>query len=305
MSPSDIISIPALSWSLIITARASRYCSRNADSAIAALKSLLPMPRLNQRGRGYEPMGAVGNSFSPMINRGLDPRCIFKVWPDFLGTPCLSSSGTWLNHMSGRTPSELLTLLKNPLKAKLKQGKPAYGIGLSIGHPDVAEIIGKLGYDWAFIDTEHSPMDVADVQVLLQAMSSSSTVPIVRVAWNDMVMIKKALDIGAYGIIVPWVNSGEEALRAVQAVKYPPQGLRGWGPRRAAMDDPDYAKAANDEILVCVQIETQQAVDHIDEILSVPGIDAVMIGPNDLSLSLGVFTQWEDPKFKDAIARIR
>ena len=101
--------------------------------------------------------------------------------------------------------------MKNPLKAKLKEGKPAYGIGLSIGHPDVAEIIGKLGYDWAFIDTEHSPMDVADVQVLLQAMSSSSTVPIVRVAWNDMVMIKKALDIGAYGIIVPWVNSKEES----------------------------------------------------------------------------------------------
>ena len=207
--------------------------------------------------------------------------------------------------MSGRRPSELLILLKNPLKAKLKQGKPAYGIGLSIGHPDVAEIIGKLGYDWAFIDTEHSPMDVADVQVLLQAMSSSSTVPIVRVAWNDMVMIKKALDIGAYGIIVPWVNSREEALRAVQAVKYPPEGLRGWGPRRAALGDPDYAKTANDEILLCVQIETQQAVDHIDEILSVPGVDAVMIGPNDLSLSLGVFTQWESPKFKDAIAKIR
>ena len=77
------------------------------------------------------------------------------------------------------------------------------------------------------------------------------------------------------------------------------------GPRRAAMDDPDYAKTANDEILVCVQIETQQAVDHIDEILSVPGVDAVMIGPNDLSLSLGVFTQWESPKFKDAIGKIR
>lgn len=84
-----------------------------------------------------------------------------------------------------------------------------------------------------------------------------------------------------------------------------PQGLRGWGPRRAALGDPDYAKTANDEILLCIQIETQQAVDQIDEILSVPGIDAVMIGPNDLSLSLGVFTQWEAPAFKDAIAKIR
>jgi 2-keto-3-deoxy-L-rhamnonate aldolase RhmA len=195
--------------------------------------------------------------------------------------------------------------LKNPLKAKLKEGKAAYGIGLSIAHPDVAEIIGKLGYDWAFIDTEHSPMDVMDVQVLLQAMSSSSTVPIVRVAWNDMVMIKKALDIGAYGIVVPWVNSREDALRAVQAIKYPPQGFRGYGPRRASLGDPDYQKTANDEVMLVVQIETQNAIDHIDEILSVPGVDATMIGPYDLSLSLGVFRDWDNPKFKSAIQKIR
>jgi len=194
--------------------------------------------------------------------------------------------------------------LKNQLKAKLKQGKPVYGIGLSIGHPDVAEIIGKLGYDWAFIDTEHSPMEVKDVQVLMQAMSSSSTAPVVRVAWNDMVMIKKALDIGAYGIIVPWVNTKEDALRAVQAMRYPPDGLRGFGPRRASLGDPDYQKTANKELLLAVQIETQQAIDNLDEILSVEGIDATMIGPNDLSLSLGVFGQWDSPKFKTSIQKI-
>lgn len=162
-----------------------------------------------------------------------------------------------------------------------------------------------MGYDWAFIDTEHSPMDVKDAQVLMQAMSSSSTVPIVRVASNDATMIKKALDIGAYGIIVPWVNSREDALRAVQAIKYPPHGLRGYGPRRASLGDPDYLKTANDEILLTIQIETQDAIDHIDEILSVPGVDAVMIGPNDLSLSLGVFGQWENTVFKVAIEKIR
>jgi 2-keto-3-deoxy-L-rhamnonate aldolase RhmA len=194
--------------------------------------------------------------------------------------------------------------LRNSLKAKLKEGNAVYGIGLSIGHPEVAEMLGKIGFDWAFIDTEHSPMEVKDVQLLLQAMSASSTVPIVRVPWNDIVMIKRALDIGAYGIIVPWVNTREEAIRAVQAVRYPPEGLRGFGPRRASLGDPDYVKTANDELLLCVQIETEQAVNNIDEILSVEGIDATMIGPYDLSLSLGVFTEWENPKFKSAIQKI-
>lgn len=194
--------------------------------------------------------------------------------------------------------------MKNLIKARLKKGEPVYGVGLTIGHPDVAEIIGQLGFDWAFIDTEHAPLEVGGVQRLLQAMSSSNIVPIVRVAWNDVVMIKRALDVGAYGVIVPWVNTREDAIRAVQAVKYPPEGLRGYGPRRASLADPDYAETANEEILVCVQIETQQAIENIDEILSVEGVDATMIGPYDLSMSLGVFRQWEAPKFKLAVKKI-
>jgi 2-keto-3-deoxy-L-rhamnonate aldolase RhmA len=142
--------------------------------------------------------------------------------------------------------------LKNSLKAKLKEGKTVYGIGMSVANPEVAEIIGKMEFDWAFIDTEHSPMEVKDVQLLMQAMSASATVPIVRVPWNDMVMIKRALDIGAYGIIIPWVNTREDAVRAVQAIRYPPKGLRGFGPRRASLFDPDYVKTANDELLLCV-----------------------------------------------------
>lgn len=195
-------------------------------------------------------------------------------------------------------------VMKNELKAKLKAGKVVLGTGVGIGHPDVAEILAQAGYDWMVLDTEHSPMDVSQVQVLLQAMSFSKTVPLVRVAWNDMVLIKKALDIGAYGIIVPWVNTKEDAKRAVQAVRYPPQGLRGFGPRRAAMRDPDYVKTANDEIFLGVQIETQTALDNLDEILSVEGIDATLIGPSDLSLSLGVHEQWSNPKFTSAIEKI-
>lgn len=194
--------------------------------------------------------------------------------------------------------------MKNPLKAKLKEGGVLFGTAITIAHPDVAEVIGQVGYDWVVFDTEHAPLDVASIQVLLQAMKPLASVPMMRVAWNDMVMIKRALDIGSYGVIVPWVNSKEDAERAVQAVRYPPQGLRGYGPRRAGLGDPDYAKTANDEIFLGIQIETKKAVDNVDKILSVEGIDAVFIGPYDLSMSLGVFTQWDNPIFTKSVAKI-
>src|SRR5215472_6076799 len=109
----------------------------------------------------------------------------------------------------------------------LKQGKTVFGAGVTMGHPDVAEILAHQGYDFIFFDTEHSPMNEGDVQRGLQAMKFSNAVPIARVAWNDMVMIKKMLDIGVFGIIVPWVNTKQDALKAVQAMRYPPEGMRG------------------------------------------------------------------------------
>jgi 2-dehydro-3-deoxyglucarate aldolase len=194
--------------------------------------------------------------------------------------------------------------LKNSLKAKLKKGEVAIGTNISIGHPDVAETLGEVGYDWLLIDTEHSPLEVGTVQNLMQAMRFSRSVPIVRVAWNDIVMIKRALDIGAYGIIVPWVNTKEEAQRAVKAIRYPPAGLRGYGPRRAALVDPDYVKTADKELVLGVQIETKTAIENLDEILSVEGIDAAVIGPWDLSMSLGIYGQFDNPKFDEALDRI-
>lgn len=194
--------------------------------------------------------------------------------------------------------------MKNSLKAKLKKGEVAIGTTVTIGHPDVAETLGQLGYDWMLIDTEHAPLEVGTVQMLMQAMRFSQTVPIVRVAWNDMVLIKRALDIGAYGIIVPWVNTREEAERAVQSIRYPPAGLRGFGPRRASLVDPDYIKTAGEELILGVQIETRKAIDNLDEILSVEGIDAAVIGPADLSLSMGMLMQFDNPAFNDALDRV-
>jgi len=194
--------------------------------------------------------------------------------------------------------------LKNSLKQILRDGKFAIGACLTIGHPDIAEIIGQLGFDWVFIDMEHTAMTFETVQNLMQAMSFSGTVPIIRVPWNNPVYVKQALDIGAYGIIIPMVNTKEEAIQAVRSVRYPPLGIRGFGPRRAASNDPDYVATANQEIFLGIQIESQMAIDNLDEILSVEGIDAILLGPYDLSLNLGVLEQWESPKFKNAISKI-
>jgi len=179
--------------------------------------------------------------------------------------------------------------LKNLLREKLQRGQPVIGTFVGLGHPDVTERLSRLGFDWLLIDGEHAPLSLETMQVMMQAMNGSNCTPLVRPQWNDMVIIKRVLDIGAHGVLIPWVNTKEEAEYAVRACKYPPEGLRGCGPRRAALFDPDYAKMANDEILVVVQLETQKAVSNIDDILSVKGIDACYIGPFDLSQSFGCY----------------
>jgi len=196
--------------------------------------------------------------------------------------------------------------LKNPLKEKLKKGKAVTGTFVMIGHPDVTEWLSRVGFDWLLLDTEHSPTGYETLQRMMQAMNGSGCVPIVRPQWNDQVAIKRILDIGAYGVLIPWVNSREEAEKAVSYCKYPPAGVRGWGPRRAGMFDDSYFKTANDEVLITVQIETQEALDNLDEIMSVPGIDACYIGPWDLSVSLGIGVppDWKAPKYVAAFDKV-
>jgi len=198
-------------------------------------------------------------------------------------------------------------IVTNPVKDKLKAGKPSVGTWICMGNPDVSEQLSMLGFDWLTFDLEHGSMTMPDVQRMMQAMSSSECVPLVRVPVNEPVYFKWVLDAGARGVVIPYVNSRQEAENAVRACKYPPEGARGCGPRRASRyysSLTEYVKNANDDILIVVMIETQTALDNIDEILAVPGIDAVFIGPTDLSLSLGVFQQTDHPKFKSAIQRI-
>lgn len=195
--------------------------------------------------------------------------------------------------------------MRNELKRRLKAGAQVFGSWITVESPMATEMMSAQGFDYFVFDNEHSPLDILQIQTLMQAMrGDSKTCPIVRPWWNDLVAIKRALDIGAQGILVPWVNTKEQAKAAVDATRYMPKGLRGCGPRRASMFDPDYLKTADEEILVVVQIETKQAVENIEDICSVEGVDVTYIGPADLSASHGHLGNHAHPDVQKAIDRV-
>lgn len=180
------------------------------------------------------------------------------------------------------------------------------GALLQMPLPEVAEIFVAAGYDWLFVDLEHSPMGARDALDVLTAVDSR--IPcVVRVPWNDEADIKKALDIGATGVIVPLVNNAEDARLAVGRCRYPPAGFRSVGITRGQRFDLDfdgYMKRANDEIAVIVQIEHIEAVNNIGAILDTPGIDGVFVGPFDMSGSMDLPGQINHPKVQDAIKTV-
>jgi 2-keto-3-deoxy-L-rhamnonate aldolase RhmA len=193
------------------------------------------------------------------------------------------------------------------LKEKLRAGKAVHGAWLSLPDPVVAEIFATAGFDYVLFETEHSPWGLESLQIALMAFNGTDTVPIVRVPWNDQVMIKQALDMGAQGILAPMVNTPDQARALVRACKYPPDGARGFGPRRASgyyrgLDA--YMKDANDAVFIMPQIEDHRMAGMMDELLSIPGIDAIAIGPNDLSGSAGLLRQHDHPTVKGAIETI-
>ena len=194
--------------------------------------------------------------------------------------------------------------LRNELKAKLKRGDVTFGVTVGLGFLEVSEALGNLGLDYLTFDMQHTSLEAETTQAMIQGTSYSSTVPIVRVVSNDLGCINKGLDIGGYGVIVPLVNSREDAIKAVRASKYAPEGIRSWGPRRQALRDSEYARTANSEIMVIPQVETELALKNIEEIVTTEGIEAIFLGPNDLSMSLGVFGQFYDPKFLNAVEKI-
>lgn len=177
---------------------------------------------------------------------------------------------------------------ENKLLTLWREGKPAINAWLSIGNGYSAEILASGGYDAVLVDLQHGMFDFSDAVTMLTAISTQAAVPIARVPGNDLPMINKVLDAGAYGIICPMIESAADAKRLVDACRYPPQGGRSFGPARGiTYGGADYFSHANANILVLGMIETPKGVAAIDEILAVPGLDGIYIGPNDLALTMG------------------
>ncbi len=196
--------------------------------------------------------------------------------------------------------------MKSDFRKRLLDGDVLVGSLITIASAEVAEIMGTVGLDWLFIDTEHSPFNAHGAQKIMQAAGSGCAC-VVRVPANDEVWIKKVLDSGANGIIAPQINTAAEAEAVVRMCKYPPDGTRGVGIGRAhqyGLGFNEYMERANDEIAVILQAETARALKNISEIVQVPGIDAIFIGPYDLSASLGKMGQLSAPEVQQAIETI-
>jgi len=198
--------------------------------------------------------------------------------------------------------------MKNPVKIKLKNGQKTIGGFLQTLSPVAAEIMSQSGFDWLIVDLEHSPGGFENLQAQLQAMNGSGVVPFARAPWNDMVAIKRILDTGVMGVLVPYVNTREEAEAAVAACKYPPQGVRGvaGSPRAAGFtrNTLPYLRSANEETIVMIAVETLDAVANLDEILTVEGLDGIFIGPVDLASSMGYLGDPGQPEVQQTIALI-
>ena len=197
--------------------------------------------------------------------------------------------------------------MKSGLRAMLRAGRPAFGSWLQFGHPGIAEVMATSGFDWIAIDLEHSGIGIEMACSLIQVIELAGCVPLVRLSANDPVQAKRLMDAGAHGIIVPAVNSVEEAERAAKSVRYPPQGSRGVGLARVhgyGARFQEYLEELKECAVVIVMIEHRDGVEQVENILRVPGVDGVFIGPYDLSTSYGVPGQLDHPLVRAAAARI-
>ena len=194
----------------------------------------------------------------------------------------------------------------NTAKQQMAQGKPAFGYSLGLGSPLAAEALAQSGIDFILLDNQHGSFGPDSTIACLMAMASGSAIPMARVARNDYTMIGRLLDEGVLGIVVPMVHTVEEARAAAAACRLPPVGNRSWGWGRAARYGDDYADRINDEVFVAVQLESIQAVENAEAIMSVPGVDGCWAGPADLALSMGIHPSHanEDERHARALERI-
>ncbi len=204
-------------------------------------------------------------------------------------------------------------MLTNHFKRALQEKRPQIGLWLGLCSSYSAELLAGAGFDWLLIDGEHAPNNVQTVLGQLQAVAPYPSQPVVRPPWNDAVIIKQLLDVGAQTLLIPMVQNAEQARDAVRATRYPPHGVRGVGSALARASRwnrvPDYLQQADEQMCVLVQIETREAVKNLEAILQVEGVDGVFIGPADLSADMGFAGNPQHPEVQrtidDAIARIR
>ena len=205
-----------------------------------------------------------------------------------------------------------MELQRNAFKHALAAGKLQIGLWSSLCSNIAAEIIADSGFDWILLDSEHSPNEIPGLLSQLQAIGRGGSTPIVRPAWNDAVLAKRCLDIGAQTLLFPYVQNVEEAKRAVASTRYPPEGIRGVAVAARASRygrTPGYLTKANGEMCVLVQVETRTALDQLEAIAKVDGVDGVFIGPSDLSASLGHLGNPQHAEsqaaMKDAVRRLK
>lgn len=195
-------------------------------------------------------------------------------------------------------------LLDNPFRRRLAQPGAPLGTWLMSGTSSTAEAMGRAGFDWLLVDLEHVPVDEREMLSILQAIAGTDAFPITRLAANEPVLFKRALDMGAQTVMVPFVDSADDARRAVSYAKYPPLGIRGFAAVHRASGygtTPDYAKRANDSVFTIIQLETLKAVAALEEIAAVPGVDALFLGPGDLSASMGYIGNVAHPEVQAVI----
>ncbi|MFG1227758.1 aldolase/citrate lyase family protein [Xanthobacter wiegelii] len=195
-------------------------------------------------------------------------------------------------------------LPENPFKRALHAGTQQIGLWCAVPSNYVSEILAGAGFDWLVLDTEHAPNELPNVFNQLQSMVGYATQPVVRVPWNDAVTLKRFLDIGTQSFLIPMVQDAEEARAAVAATRYPPDGIRGYAVASRATRFGrigDYFTRYADEMCVLVQVETMEALEKVEEIAAVPGVDGIFIGPGDLSASMGLLHQPTHPKVVEAI----
>jgi len=193
------------------------------------------------------------------------------------------------------------------LKQKINNGETTIGSWITLGHPAIAEIMLRAGYDWLVVDLEHSTISIEQAGELIRTIDLGGSAPLVRITSNSPDQVKRVMDAGAHGIIVPMVNSAQDARNAVAATRYAPQGNRGVGLARAQGYGPkfsEYLEWQKESAIVIVQIEHKDAISNLEEILAVPGVDGFIIGPYDLSCSMGIPGEFEKSEFKDAMGRI-